>query len=392
MSQSNSQYIPYGKQHICQSDIDAVVDVLNSDFLTQGPQVPLFEKKVSEFVGVKYACAMNSATSALHVACLALDVGPGDIVWTSPISFVASSNCALYCGATVDFVDIDEITGLISTSALVNKLKTAEKAKRLPKVLIPVHIAGHSCDMQKISTLCAQYGIRVIEDASHAIGGKYQDTLIGDCRYSDITIFSFHPVKIITSAEGGMALTNDPDIHQALKLYHSHGITRENLHSDVNQQPWYYEQQVLGFNYRMSELHAALGVNQLNKINAFVETRNQLAQYYLDALQVDSLLSENVSPLIPSPDCYSAYHLFVIRLADPKKRQTVFEALRAEQIGVNVHYIPICNQPYYIQLGFQPEDYPAAQRYYQSAITLPLHPSLSHEEQDRILSIVKESL
>ncbi len=393
MSQQNQRsYIPYGKQHICQNDIDAVVDVLTSDYLTQGPQVPLFEQRVSALCQAKYACAMNSATSALHVACLALGVGKGDLVWTSPISFVASSNCALYCGADVDFVDVEAATGLMSVAVLAEKLKVAEQAGRLPTVIIPVHLAGHSCDMVAIAKLCKPYNIKLIEDASHAIGGTYKRAPIGNCRYSDISIFSFHPVKIITSAEGGMALTNNKEIYQAFKLYHSHGITRENLSEEVAQLPWYYEQQALGFNYRMSELHAALGVNQLNKVDYFVQARNELAQYYLTAISTDSILKKSLTAVTPSSDCYSAYHLFVIRLTEPEKRKTVFEQLRAQQIGVNVHYIPICNQPYYRQLGFNPEDYPNAQKYYNAAITLPLHPSLTHQQQDEILAIIKAAL
>lgn len=392
MSQADKPFIPYGKQHICQNDIDAVVNVLTSDYLTQGPQVPLFEKGVSDLCHAKYACAMNSATSALHVACLALGVTKGDLVWTSPISFVASSNCALYCGADIDFVDVEESTGLISPEALESKFANAKKSNRLPKVLIPVHLAGHNCDMEAISVLCKRYNVKIIEDASHAIGGSFKGKPIGNNQYCDITIFSFHPVKIITSAEGGMALTNDETIYKQLKLFHSHGVTRENLNSGVSQYPWYYEQQALGFNYRMSELHAALGLNQLSKIKAFVDSRNNLAQNYLKEISADPQLHKEIFAVTPRTDCYSAYHLFIIRLRQPEKRASVFDKLRADNIGVNVHYIPICNQPYYRQLGFKPSDFPNAQKYYESAITLPLHPSLTLEQQQNILASIKEAL
>jgi len=392
LSELTKAFIPYGRQHICQEDIDAVVEVLSSDFLTQGPKVPLFEQAVSKLCDAQYACAVNSATSALHIACLALGVEKGDIVWTSPISFVASSNCALYCDAEVDFVDVEPGSGLMSISALTKKLAVAKQQNKLPKVIIPVHIAGHSCDMQAIHQLAQQYNFSIIEDASHAIGGTYLQRPIGHCQYSDICIFSFHPVKIITSAEGGMALTNNEALHNSMKLYHSHGVTREDLSEDVADQAWYYEQQALGFNYRMSELHAALGLNQLSKLELFVAKRNQLADYYLTQIHNDATLNAGLSAITPSADCYSAYHLFVIQLNQAEQRQAVFDLLRANNIGVNVHYIPICNQPYYQELGFKSEDYPNAQYYYQRAITLPLHPSLSHEEQDEILKIIKQAL
>lgn len=392
MSELSPLFIPYGRQHICQEDIDAVVDVLSSDFLTQGPKVPLFEQAVSELCQAQYACATNSATSALHVACLALGVGKGDIVWTTPVSFVASSNCALYCGAEIGFVDIESATGLMSITALASKLALAKQQNKLPKVIIPVHLAGHSCDMQAIHQLAQQYQFSIIEDASHAIGGTYLHSPIGHCQFSDICIFSFHPVKIITSAEGGMALTNNEALHNSMKLYHSHGVTRENLSKEVADQAWYYEQQTLGFNYRMSELHAALGLNQLGKLNEFVAKRNQLADYYLTQINNDETLKTHLSTITPSSDCDSAYHLFIIQLNQAEQRKSVFDLLRANNIGVNVHYIPICNQPYYQKLGFKSADYPNAQSYYQRAITLPLHPSLSHTEQDEILKIIKQAL
>ncbi|NMP32904.1 UDP-4-amino-4,6-dideoxy-N-acetyl-beta-L-altrosamine transaminase [Thalassotalea sp. M1531] len=392
MSQEKGPYIPYGKQHICQEDIDAVVDVLTSDFLTQGPKVPLFEQLVAQHSQVKYACAANSATSALHIACLALGVTKGDVVWTSPISFVASSNCALYCGADVDFVDVESNTGLMSVKALSRKLAIAKQSNNLPKVVIPVHLAGHSCDMEAIDKLAKKYQFKIIEDASHGIGGQYKDRPIGNCQYCDISIFSFHPVKIITSAEGGMALTSDESLYNKMRLFVSHGVTRENLAPEHSNQAWYYEQQTLGFNYRMSELHAALGVNQLSKLIDFVARRNKLADSYLEKIAKDRVLSKELHSITPSNECYSAYHLFVIQLNKPEKRLTVFNQLRANGIGVNVHYIPICNQPYYRELGFKPSDFPNAQSYYESAITLPLHPSLSLQEQDKILKVIRESL
>lgn len=392
MSRPENAYIPYGKQHICQSDIDAVVEVLTSDFLTQGPRVPAFEQEVAKLCDAKYACAMNSATSALHVACLALGVSQEDLVWTSPISFVASSNCALYCGADVDFVDVEESTGLMCPSALAKKLAQAKENKRLPKILIPVHLAGHSCNMKAIFELCEQYNVRIIEDASHAIGGNYESRPIGNNQYCDITVFSFHPVKIITSAEGGMALTNNQALYQQMKLYLSHGVTREGLDSETSEYPWYYEQQALGFNYRMSDLHAALGLSQLNKVDAFIKDRNRLAENYLKQISSDPVLQSEITAVTPSSDCYSAYHLFIVRLKQADKRTDVFNKLRANNIGVNVHYIPICNQPYYRQLGFKPADFPNAQKYYESAISLPLYPSLTSEQQQDILSTLKEAL
>lgn len=392
MSRPENAYIPYGKQHICQSDIDAVVEVLTSDFLTQGPRVPAFEQEVAKLCEAKYACAMNSATSALHVACLALGVSQEDLVWTSPISFVASSNCALYCGADVDFVDVEESTGLMCPSALAKKLAQAKENNRLPKVLIPVHLAGHSCNMKAIFELCEQYNVRIIEDASHAIGGNYESKPIGNNHYCDITVFSFHPVKIITSAEGGMALTNNQVLYQQMKLYLSHGVTREGLNSEVSEYPWYYEQQALGFNYRMSDLHAALGLSQLNKVNAFIKDRNRLAENYLTQISSDPVLQSELTAVTPSSDSYSAYHLFIVRLTQADKRTDVFNKLRANNIGVNVHYIPICNQPYYQKLGFKPADFPNAQKYYESAISLPLYPSLTNEQQQDILSTLKEAL
>ncbi|ESP90434.1 UDP-4-amino-4,6-dideoxy-N-acetyl-beta-L-altrosamine transaminase [Pseudoalteromonas luteoviolacea] len=383
--------IPYGKQTISQHDIDAVVDVLQSDWLTQGPKVPEFERTVCEYSHAQYGTATNSATSALHIACLALEVGHNDIVWTSPNSFVASSNCALYCGAKVDFVDIDANTGNMCIDALSSKLKHARTNNILPKVLIPVHFAGQSCDMQAIAQLAEQYGFSVIEDASHAVGSKYQDLPVGNCQFSDICIFSFHPVKIVTTAEGGMALTNQPELDKKLKLFRSHGITADK--SQLQQEadgPWYYEQQALGFNYRMTDLHAALGISQFLQLDQFVATRNQLASYY------DKQLSNHpkIQPLEQSESVYSAYHLYVVRVASATAdihRQLVTQ-LRSKNIFCHVHYIPIYLQPYYQELGFKAGYCANAEAYYHSAITLPLFPALTQQEQEYIVETLTESL
>lgn len=376
--------IPYGRQQISDDDIAAVTEVLQSDFLTTGPAVDNFEHSVAEYCGVKHAVAVNSATSALHIACMALDVGPQDEVWTSPITFVASANCALYCGASVDFVDIDPATWNLCADALEKKLQQkAANNERLPKVVIPVHLCGQSCDMARIHALSERYGFAVIEDASHAIGGYYQDRPIGDCRFSDITVFSFHPVKIVTTAEGGIAATEDQTLDQRMRLARSHGITRnfEEL-TTQNEGSWYYEQQSLGYNYRMTDLQAALGVSQMQRLDEFVRTRHQLATRYDEALN-------NLPVSCPThlPDTYSAYHLYVITLDEPLAghRRDVFEALREAGIGVNVHYIPVHLQPYYRNMGYNPGDFPQAESYYRRAITLPLHPSLSHEEQDMVI-------
>ncbi|ATG91332.1 UDP-4-amino-4,6-dideoxy-N-acetyl-beta-L-altrosamine transaminase [Methylomonas koyamae] len=382
-----TEFIPYGRQDIGAADIQAVIDVLQSDFLTQGPAVPAFETAVANYCGARHAFAANSATSALHIACLALGVGPGDLVWTSPITFVASANCALYCGATVDFVDIDPRTYNLSVTALAEKLQAAERSGRLPKVVIPVHLCGQSCEMAAIHALSQQYGFKIIEDASHAIGGKYRDQPIGNCRYSDITVFSFHPVKIITTAEGGMALTNNAELAQKLALLRSHGITRDP--SQMTHQadgPWYYQQIALGYNYRMTDIQAALGLSQLSRLEQFVKNRHHLAARY------DSSLS--ALPVgIPwqHPDNYSALHLYPITVPD-NIRSNVFEGLRAVGIGVNVHYIPVHLQPYYRKLGFQPGDFPEAERYYRAAISLPLYATLTEANQDRVVAALSEQL
>lgn len=383
--------IPYGRQDISQQDIDAVTHVLKSNFLTQGPKVPLFEQAVIDVCGAKYAAAVNSATSALHIACLALDLQPGDWLWTTPNTFVASANCGLYCGAQVDFVDIDPKTYNLSAQKLAGKLEAAEKQGRLPKVVVPVHLTGQSCDMQAIHALSKKYGFRIIEDGSHAIGGRYHGEPIGNCRYSDITVFSFHPVKIITSAEGGMAVTNDPKLAERLELFRSHGVTREeHLMTKPADGPWYYEQIELGYNYRMTDLQAALGVSQMQRLDYFVEERQQLAQRY------DRLLKD-LPITLPwqHPDNYSAFHLYVIRLQLDKVAKThleVFKALREAGILVNLHYIPVHTQPYYQKMGFAVGDFPESEQYYKEAISLPMFPTLTEEQQDYIVSVLKEQL
>ena len=376
--------IPYGRQSISQSDIDAVVEVLKSDFLTQGPMVPSFEKAAANYVGAKHAVAVNSATSALHIACLALGLGSGDILWTSPITFVASANCGRYCGARVDFVDIDPDTFNMCPIKLEEKLEQAKRHGQLPKVVIPVHMCGQSCDMEAIGSLA-------IEDASHAIGGKYQGKPVGSCTYSDITVFSFHPVKIITTAEGGMALTNQPELAEKMCRLRSHGITRDPL--KMTHEPegsWYYQQIDLGFNYRMTELQAALGISQMERLNEFVSRRHQLATRYNELLA-------DLPITLPwqHPDSYSAFHLYVIRLKLDKIGRThrdVFESLREQGIGVNLHYIPVHTQPYYKAMGFNDGDFPQAEKYYSEAISIPMFPALKESEQDYVVECLKEAM
>ncbi|PAU62157.1 UDP-4-amino-4,6-dideoxy-N-acetyl-beta-L-altrosamine transaminase [Pseudomonas indica] len=383
--------IPYGRQDITQADIDAVVGVLQSDFLTQGPMVPLFEQGVARHVGAEHALAVNSATSALHIACLALGLGPGDRLWTSPVTFVASANCGLYCGAEVDFVDIDPRTYNLCPKALEAKLQQAERDGTLPKVVVPVHLCGQPCDMQAIHALAKRYGFRVIEDASHAIGGKYQGEFIGNCRYSDITVFSFHPVKIITTAEGGMALTNDASLAERMALLRSHGITREpSKMTHESDGPWYYQQIDLGFNYRMTELQAALGVTQLERLDRYVARRHELARRY------DQLLAGlPITTPWQHPDSYSGLHLYVIRLQLETLRSShrhVFESLREQGIGVNLHYIPVHTQPYYQRMGFQAGDFPEAERYYCEAISLPMFQTMTEQQQDHVVGVLREVL
>lgn len=381
--------IPYGRQEITQQDIDAVLDVLNSDFLTQGPMVPRFEQNLADHVGAKHAVAVNSATSALHIACLALGLGPGDILWTTPITFVASANCGLYCGAAVDFVDIDPRSYNLCPVALESKLQEAKRIGKLPKVLVAVHLCGQPCDMQAIHRLSIEYGFKIIEDASHAVGGKYQGEFVGNCRYSDITVFSFHPVKIITTAEGGMALTNDDQLANRMALLRSHGITRdpEQMTREPDG-PWYYQQVDLGFNYRMTELQAALGASQLERLDQYVARRHQLARRY------DELLAD--LPVVTPwqhPDTYSGLHLYVIRLQLSQIRKShrqVFESLREEGIGVNLHYIPVHTQPYYQNLGFREGDFPQAEAYYREAISLPMFQTLTELQQDEVVATLRK--
>lgn len=383
--------IPYGKQDINQQDIDAVTSVLLSEYLTQGPQVSRFEKTINEITQSQFSVAVNSATSALHIACMALGVTKNDIVWTSPITFVASANCALYCGATIDFVDIDTDTYNLSVLELEKKLQHAKSQNRLPKVIIPVHLAGQSCDMKKIHQLSEQYGFKIIEDAAHAIGGYYQDTPIGSCLYSDITVFSFHPVKIVTTGEGGVATTNCSLLAEKMQLFRSHGITRdaqlmtEPIHGD-----WYYQQLELGFNYRMSDLQAALGVSQLSRLKEFVTIRKNIAEYYNEQL-VDL-------PIILPMQMYqtaSSWHLYIIKIdldKIKKSQQQVFNELREAGIGVNLHYIPVHIQPYYQKLGFKAGDYPVAEHYYSKAISIPLYAQLSKEDQYTVVKTLKRVL
>lgn len=381
--------IPYGRQDINQADIDAVIEVLKSDFLTQGPKVPLFEQTVASYTGAKHAVAVNSATSALHIACLALELGPGDWLWTSPITFVASANCGLYCGAKVDFVDIDPRTYNLCAKELEKKLILAEQNGTLPKVVIPVHFSGQSCDMQAIHALAKKYGFKIIEDASHAIGGKYKGEPIGNCHYSDITVFSFHPVKIITTAEGGMATTNSPELAEKMELYRSHGITRDpKLMTHEPDGPWYYQQLALGYNYRMTDLQAALGISQMERLDEFAAQRRYLAQRYNELLSdlPISLPWQNI-------DNNSSWHLYVIRLQLDKIKKSylhVFEELRTARIGVNLHYIPVHTQPYYQQNEFKPGQFPQAESYYKEAISIPLFSTLTKEDQNIIIAKLKE--
>lgn len=380
--------IPYGRQDIRQEDLDAVIEVLKSDFITQGPLVPRFEAALSEQSGAAHAVAMNSATSALHVAVAALGLGPGDLMWTSPITFVASANCGRYMGADVDFVDIDPDTFNMCPRALAAKLEQAKAEGRLPKVIIPVHMCGQSTDTRKIAELVRPFGIRIVEDASHAVGGSYLGQPVGSCQFSDITVFSFHPVKIITTAEGGMALTNDPQLAARMGRLRSHGITRDPaLMTHAPDGPWYYQQVELGWNFRMTEMQAALGLSQQERLGEYIDARNALADRYdqlLEALPLDR----------PGrmEGTRSAFHLYVIRLHDATRHRAVFETLRAEGIGVNLHYIPVHLQPYYRALGFTDGDFPASEAYYSRAISIPLFATLSETDQDTVVAGLTKAL
>ncbi|MBK1725459.1 UDP-4-amino-4,6-dideoxy-N-acetyl-beta-L-altrosamine transaminase [Halorhodospira neutriphila] len=383
--------IPYGRQEITEDDIEAVVQVLRSDLITQGPVVPRFEQAVADYCGAGYGVAVNSGTSALHLACLALGLGPGDWLWTSPITFVASANCGLYCGASVDFVDIDPHTYNMSPEALAEKLAVAEQEGRLPKVVVPVHLCGQSCDMAAIRALSDRYGFHIIEDASHAIGGRYKGEPVGCGRYSDITVFSFHPVKIITTAEGGMAVTNDAELAERMDRLRSHGITRdpEQMTREPDG-PWYYQQIELGFNYRMTELQAALGLSQLQRLDDYIAQRQALAERYDAALS-----SLPVVTPWQHPETESAWHLYVVRFSvqqDSHTRRKVFEDLRSTGVGTNVHYIPVHTQPHYQNLGFSHSDFPIAEEFYSNVLTLPLFPTMKEDQQEYIITALSECL
>ncbi|HIK51671.1 MAG TPA: UDP-4-amino-4,6-dideoxy-N-acetyl-beta-L-altrosamine transaminase [Oscillatoriales cyanobacterium M59_W2019_021] len=384
-----NSFIPYGRQDISPQDIDAVVEVLRSDWITQGPAIPRFEQAVAEYCGVKYAVAVTSATAALHIACLAADLGSGDILWTSPNTFVASANCGLYCGAEVDFVDIDRRTYNLSIEELECKLERSNQIEKLPKIVIPVHFSGQSCQMDRIADLAQKYGFQVIEDASHAIGASYQEKPVGSCQFSDMTVFSFHPVKIITTGEGGMVLTNREDLYEKLIRLRTHGITRNpNFMTEESHGGWYYQQLELGFNYRMTDIQAALGASQMQRLDEFVTRRRFLAKRYDELLQ-------DLPLTLPwqHPDTESSWHLYVIRLKLDKICKThrqVFEELRQAGIGVNLHYIPVHTQPYYQELGFKWEDFPQSEQYYREAISIPLYAGLTLEEQDRVVRALRE--
>ena len=386
-----SSYIPYGKQSITQADIDAVVEVLQSDWLTQGPAIARFEQTVAAYTGAAHGVAVNSATSALHMACLALGLGPGDWLWTSPNTFVASANVGLYCGAQVDFVDIDPRTYNLSVEYLAAQLAQAEAEQRLPKVVVPVHFAGQSCNIATIHRLAQRYGFAILEDASHAIGATYQGDAVGCSRFSDLTVFSFHPVKIITTGEGGMVMTNRPELYEKLIRLRTHGITREaHLMTEPSHGPWYYQQLELGLNYRMTDIQAALGTSQMDRLDTFVARRRELAARYDDRLQGLPLTCP-----WQHPETQSSWHLYVVRLhldSLGKSHRQVFESLRQAGIGVNLHYIPVHTQPYYQALGFQWGDFPQAEQYYREAISLPLYYGLTDAEQDRVIQVLQEVL
>ena len=380
--------IPYGKPWISQQDVDAVVSVLSSDFLTQGPTIPRFEKAFAKKVSAEFAVSTNSATSALHVACLALGIVQGDIVWTSPVSFVASSNCALYCNASIDFVDIDSATYNMSVEALEQKLHEAKINGTLPKVIIPVHLSGQSCDMKAIHALSLRYGFSIIEDASHATGATYDSDPVGCCKYSDIAVFSFHPVKVITSGEGGMAVTNSRELMSKMSSLRSHGITRDtNLMTSEPDGPWFYQQLELGFNYRMTDIHAALGLSQLERLDDFVEQRHLVAKTYFEELKIDGV----VLPY-QHRDCISSFHLFVLNFTDssgPRSQSEVFNRLRDSGVNVNLHYIPIYRHPYYSAMGFERSHFPEAETYYQRAVSIPMYPNLNEDEQSFVIDVIK---
>ena len=383
--------IYYGKQDINEADVQAVEAVLRSDFLTQGPAIERFEQRVAAYCGVKYAVAVCNATSALHIACLAAGLGKGDLLWTSPITFVASANCARYCGADVDFVDIDENTYNMSVPALERKLQEAKRQGRLPKIVVPVHMAGQSCDMRAIKKLSEEYGFTLLEDASHCIGADYADTKVGSCAYSDMAVLSFHPVKIITTGEGGMVLTNDAALYEQLCLYRSHGITRDPKHmTKESDGDWYYQQVALGFNYRMTDIQAALGASQMDRLDEFVARRRALAARY-DELLRDLPLR---TPFVLK-EAQPSWHLYIVRIDFDRVRKTkqqIFAEMREKGVALNLHYIPVHTQPYYEALGFHAEDCPAAVEYYREALTLPLYPCMTDAEQEMVAQALREVL
>ena len=385
--------IPYGRQYISEDDIQSVAQVLRSDFLTQGPVVPEFERRVCEYTLAKHGVAVNSGTSALHVACLALGLGEGDWLWTSPITFVASANCGLYCGARVDFIDIDPITWNISVDHLKDKLKLAKKEGRLPKVIVAVHLGGFPCDMKEIHALSQEYNFAVIEDACHAIGGQYQGEPVVSCRYSNITVFSFHPVKTITTGEGGMAVTNSSELSEKMGLARSHGITRNPKLMDKEPDgPWYYQQTGLGYNYRMTDLQAALGISQLQRLDESVAKRHEISDKY-DQVLYD--LPLRLPQRSQSKTKYSGMHLYIVRYnldEIGKGYGEIFNFLKDKGIGVNLHYIPIHTQPLYQRMGFREGDFPESERYYTEAMSLPLYPELSEKNQQRVISTIFDAV
>lgn len=383
--------IPYGRQEIDSEDVEAVLKTLRSDWLTQGPTVPEFEQLIGSYCEAKHAIATNSATSALHIACLALGVKKGDKVWTSPVSFVASANCALYCGADVDFVDVNPITYNLCPELLEKKLIQAKKSGDLPRVLIPVHLAGQSCDMAKIYELSQRYSFRIIEDASHAIGGQYKESLIGGCRFSDITVFSFHPVKIITTGEGGMALTNSKKLADKVRLLRSHGIIKDqSLMQGPIDGPWYYEQTSLGYNFRMTDLQASLGISQSKRLDSIIERRRSIASKYDRELEALPLITP-----AQSLDCLSSWHLYIVKLKlseISRTKKEVFESMREKGIGVNLHYIPIYRHPYYRSLGLSDKDFPNSAEYYREAMTIPIYPNMTEEQQASVIAALTSSI
>lgn len=384
--------IPYGRQNISPQDINAVQEILAGPFLTQGPAVRQFEAALEAYVGCSKAVVTNSATSALHLACLALGVGPDDSVWTTAISFVASANAARYCGADVDFVDIEPDSFNISVAALEQKLREAREAGgKLPKVVIPVAMAGQSSNMKEIAELSGEYGFKILEDASHALGATYRGARVGSCEFSDITVFSFHPVKMITTGEGGACVTNNLELGAKIERLRSHGITRQVSEMESpNSTPYYYEQLDLGYNYRMTDFQAALGASQLKRLDQFVAARNEIASLYSSLLDLPWVALPEITD-----ECNSSFHLYIIRIQDgaPRTRDQIFEAMRSNGILVNVHYIPIYRHPYYSRMGkYNPEDFPFAEEYYKQAISLPIFPGIKRSDLDSVVSSLVEGI